>query len=53
MIDPNLIFRLSATAMAVEQFLRQEYDTDFTFPQEVRFAQFSEILSAPKHNPLQ
>ena len=45
MIDPNLIFRLTPVAMAVEQFLRQEYDTDFTFPQEVRFAQFKEILS--------
>jgi hypothetical protein len=46
MIDPNLIFRLSEAAMAVEQFLREEYDTDFTFPQAVRFAQFTEILAA-------
>lgn len=53
MIDPNLIFRLTPTAMAVEQFLKEEYDTDFTFPQEVRFEQFREILSAPKQDPLQ
>ena len=45
MIDPNRIFRLSPIAMAVEQFLREEYDTDFTFPQAVRFAQFTEILA--------
>jgi hypothetical protein len=46
MIDPALIFRLSETAMAVEQYLKEEYDTDFTFPQAVRFAQFREILAA-------